>query len=742
MAIDFEAIRRRFSLREQIARYGSKVGRDGRFKCVLPGHKDKTPSASVSKVKGFEHWRCHACDRGGDICDLVAAVEGCTLAEAAARLTGEERPQRAPERLPEDDDRLGLVFDLIPIPEGVEAIRAGAETPPILSKRGKVSTVVPADTYLYRSPDGAKVGYVLRIEAADGSKRTLPVRYERTRGFVWAGWTGTDAPPLLNAPALARRRDTTVLVVEGEKCARVGDAVLREDFVVTCWQGGTAGVKKADFSLLRDRDVIFWPDADEPGKKAMRAAAAKAGAARSWWVEPSPDWPEGHDIADLLNPHDPHHLGLDGVRSWLAGKELITAAPEPAELPPPGGWVRAGQGGWVPDDAFVDLTKESTLALRSEINGWTGISHHPFFTELRWDVVRRQVMLGAREINPGADYNFLQAELARHTQVRLPIAQLAKHVVNKAMLTPINPLADRLKVLTWDGKSRPLARYAGAKENAWTLAAFERWFLGLVGRILEPGIKHDIMIVLEGEQGLGKSTFFEVLAQPFGYDGFVELHRLTGLDDASMMKVDGKLIVEMSEMGAYRRADRDAFKAILSSRVDRYRRPYAEEYVQVPRTCVFCGTTNPTGQYLTDTSGNRRIAPIKVVLEPQLDRLRSDLDQVYAEAVVRYTALKAAGAEVNWFTRDEIALQKLATGKREVVSIFAERLETNLRTFVGETIEQQEVWRWAELMTPRDRHAFRQELSDEMRRHGFELRRGSSREDRRTGTLWRRLKPP
>jgi DNA primase len=97
MTIDFEAIRRRFSLREQIARYGSKVGRDGRFKCVIPGHRDKNPSASVTKVKGYEHWRCHACDKGGDVCDLVAEVEGCTVAEAARRLTGEEPHQRPPK---------------------------------------------------------------------------------------------------------------------------------------------------------------------------------------------------------------------------------------------------------------------------------------------------------------------------------------------------------------------------------------------------------------------------------------------------------------------------------------------------------------------------------------------------------------------------------------------------------------------------------------------------------------------
>src|SRR5262245_61295582 len=119
MTIDFEAIRRRFSLREQIARYGAKVGRDGKFRCVLPGHRDKTPSASVMKVKGHEHWRCHVCDKGGDVIDLVAEVEGVSVMEAARRLTGEDpqqprKPrQEPPGRPPEDEGPVGLVFDLV-----------------------------------------------------------------------------------------------------------------------------------------------------------------------------------------------------------------------------------------------------------------------------------------------------------------------------------------------------------------------------------------------------------------------------------------------------------------------------------------------------------------------------------------------------------------------------------------------------------------------------------------------------
>ena len=748
MPIDFDAIRRQFPLVDQLARYGSKVDRHLKFRCVIPGHKDKTPSANIIRNAGAEdRWFCHVCERGGDVVDLESEVHGISDRGDAARHLwgpgdlpqladmGRGRAAAAPNRPEAKRERLGLVFTLGPVPADAPPIRPGAETPPILAKSGSTSTAVPADVYGYYNLANERVGLVLRIQQADGGKKHVPVRWEiNLARWVWAGWAGEDVAPLYNAPAVARRADTTVLVVEGEKCAKLAKELLK-DYVVTCWAGGTGGVRKADFGLLKGRTAIFWPDNDEGGLKAMRTAAEKSWAARSLWVQPSPDWPEGHDIADVIDKE-----GVQAALDRLASAEPFTPVkPDPAELPPPGSWLRVSQGGWVPEDQPIDLTKESKLNLRSEINGRTGLNHHPFFAQLQWDVVRRQVMLGNRDIHPGDDYGFLQAELMRHTQVRLTITQLAKLVVNRAMLAPINPLADRLSALQWDGRPRPLWRYAGAKENAWTLAAFRRWFLGLVGRILEPGIKHDIMLVLEGEQGLGKSTFFEVLAQPFGYDGFGELHRITGFDDASMMKVDGKLIVEMAEMGAYRHSDSNAFKAILVSRVDEYRRPYAEEYVKVPRTCVFAGTTNPTGQYLTDTSGNRRIAPVKVIAKPLLAELRADLDQIYAEGIVRYNELRKAGAEVNWFSEAELELQKLSTGKREVTAVFGDKLDLELTGWTGDSLSQDTVWEWAELRNARDRRTFSQELQAEMRRYGWELRRGSIRGDRRT--LWRPLKP-
>jgi hypothetical protein len=737
--MDFDAIRQRFSLRDQLVAYGAKIGRDGRYSCVIPGHRDKTPSASYTNRQGVEHWRCHACDLGGDVIDLVAEVEGIpNRGEAAKRLTGDapSRPREArPERSPEPAE-IGVVFDLGTVPEDVPPIRTGALSPPILSKHGKVSSVVPSDVYAYHLPTGERVGYVLRKHEPNGDKKILQVRWCRERArWVWAGWSGDDRPPLYNAPALVRRPDAPVLVVEGEKCAKLARELLR-DYVVTCWLGGTAGVKRADFSLLAGREVTFWPDNDDGGREAMRTAIAKAFAARSWWVEPSADWVKGYDIYDLIQDET-----VKGARSFMEGREEVRPKRDAAELPPPGSWQRRSAGGWVPEERFIDLTKEGTLNTRSEINGTTGILFHPAFEPLTFDLIKRDLLFAGKTIT-GQGYRELQYQLALHTQVRLPIRSVITLIDDVAIERPCNPWAEKLLALQWDGIRRPLASYAGAAETPWHNAALDRWFMGVIARILEPGCKHDIMLVLEGPQGIGKTTFLETLAQGLGFDGYMIMYRMGTDGDHSMMQLDGKIIVELAEMIAYRKSDREAFKALLTGTTDHYRRPYAKTFVDLPRCCVFAGTTNQLDNYLTDPTGNRRIAPVRITHQAQIKELRDDLGQVYAEGVVRYAELKKAGAAVNWFTPDELQMQADATGTREHSPVFAHRLDDYLLTVPDAlaVIPPDELYGALGMTEMRDRRPFQDQVEAEMRKRGWSYARGTTRDDR--SRRFRRLKAP
>ena len=194
-----------------------------------------------------------------------------------------------------------------------------------------------------------------------------------------------------------------------------------------------------------------------------------------------------------------------------------------------------------------------------------------------------------------------------------------------------NELKEYLKSLEWDGQRRLdtwLIEYCGAGASAFVREAGRCWLIAAVARAFEPGTKFDHMLVLEGDQGIGKSTVFEILAGPW----FDELGKFDGKDSAE--KLAGVWIVEIAELAGLNKSDVETVKSFLTVRADRYRPPYGRRVEEHPRTCVFGGTTN-ADTYLNDSTGNRRFWPIKCQ-HIAIEDLRRDRDQLLAEAVQHY----------------------------------------------------------------------------------------------------------
>src|SRR4051794_13509491 len=157
--------------------------------------------------------------------------------------------------------------------------------------------------WTYHAADGALAGYVCRFETAT-DKEMRPLRYGRLRGRVgwhWKGWPGDDVRPLYGLPELTANPDSLVLVVEGEKAADAAAAALPGYVVAVSPMNGAQSPHKTDWSPLAGRNVVIWPDNDEPGQGFARVVAMlalKAGAGSVSIVDVPDTLPECWDLAD------------------------------------------------------------------------------------------------------------------------------------------------------------------------------------------------------------------------------------------------------------------------------------------------------------------------------------------------------------------------------------------------------------------------------------------------------------
>lgn len=256
-----------------------------------------------------------------------------------------------------------------------------------------------------------------------------------------------------------------------------------------------------------------------------------------------------------------------------------------------------------------------------------------------------------------AALNCLDTWMRRNYGLEIEPSKILQAVVIVAGRDGFNPLQDWLNRLEWDGKERLdewTTTYLGAESTDYTRIAGRKWMISAVARGLSPGCKADHVLVLEGDQGRGKSTALGVLA---GEAWFTDTPIDIGNKDA-YLSIQGKWIVELGELTSLKRADIDRAKAFFSSPVDRFRSPYGRTTDDYPRMCVFAGTVNPD-EYLTDPTGNRRYWPVKCgVID--LQSLKEDREQLWAEAVHLYKEWVKRGSRVEeclwWPSYDERTL--------------------------------------------------------------------------------------
>lgn len=199
----------------------------------------------------------------------------------------------------------------------------------------------------------------------------------------------------------------------------------------------------------------------------------------------------------------------------------------------------------------------------------------------------------------------------------------------------IDSAQDWLKGLEWDGVPRVrrfFVDYFGAEDTPYTEAVGAFIWSAMAARVMVPGHQVDMIPVLVGGQGVGKSTGIAAMCpRPEFFSEFsfgekeVEVAR----------RMTGKLVGEISELRGLRGREGEHIKGWITRRVEDVRRMYENTVRQFPRRLCFLGTTNEEAFLSEDPSGQRRWLPVRVT-RGDVERIRRDCAQLWAEGAAMF----------------------------------------------------------------------------------------------------------
>lgn len=220
---------------------------------------------------------------------------------------------------------------------------------------------------------------------------------------------------------------------------------------------------------------------------------------------------------------------------------------------------------------------------------------------------------------------------------KVPQQTVQEAITVVGLKSPVNPPVDMIRGTEWDGENRIefwLHNAFGAEDSEVNRAIAANWLKGLVNRVITPGCKFDTVLVLEGEQGIGKSTVLRLLGDPW----YAETTMDIDTKDFQLIMTQN-IIVEFSEGASLSRSASAAMKQKITDQEDNFRKPYDRTSQKYPRHCVFAMTTNEE-QYLKDHTGNRRWLPVALPSKKaNVEWVRENKQQLYAEAYHRVYTL-------------------------------------------------------------------------------------------------------
>lgn len=319
MPIDFSKVRAANPLHEVASAYVPDLKKRGNeWVGLCPFHDDRDPSFTIYQGDDHERYHCFACgagSSGGDVIDFVREVRNCDTKEAIQWLENGHVPSISEHvKKPKPKDETGRLKPIVPVPDDAPEYDPAKTYNP---KRGKFVHYRPERVDAYRDENGRLLYYVVRLnlgknEDGKNKKITPVVSYcETDEGPCWAARRPAAPYKLMNLDKLTDAPTRSVLVVSGEKCVAAAEELnFKNGFIPVTWLGGDNAVEHTDWTPLRGRRVVFFPDADEPGRTAMADIAEKVPQMKQVRHVETEGLPKGGDIADI-------------IETGVTGKDLI-----------------------------------------------------------------------------------------------------------------------------------------------------------------------------------------------------------------------------------------------------------------------------------------------------------------------------------------------------------------------------------------------------------------------------------
>jgi predicted P-loop ATPase len=465
----------------------------------------------------------------------------------------------------------------------------------------------------------ARLLLVASLRAAEAARILLPLYQPE----VWIGG-GVDLTPYKGADVLVWP-DATPEAPEWGEGVRAALATAPERLRVldvSDHSGGWDAESARDEGWLTD-DTVAWCRRRLNGTHPAEPEPAPT-------VAEAPPPPPPPDPEPARPPRKPKKERPPGITLVQGGPEQQPDLDLPASFMK---WEQLGlelNGRGVPqwnvDNCERALQKHPLTSGRF----WWDEFHCKVFTT--WGAGQGDQTIIPRElsdVDPVAIALFLQRKCGMFGMTDLTIKKTILRIASEDIRCEPKQWMD---TLAWDGQERLLdflPRYIGTPVSDYHQKAGRNFFRGMVARVYHPGCKMDNVLVLQGKQGIKKSTALSVV----GGAWYAEGHESIGSKDF-YLTLHGKLLVEIAEMETFSRAEIAKVKQVITCQTDRYRTPYGALAVDYPRRNVFVGSTNEDA-FLRDPTGARRFWPVYCGTI-DIAGLKRDREQLFAEAVAEF----------------------------------------------------------------------------------------------------------